>query len=564
MAQTLSKASPAGVTDTQPGALPGAAEASLLETLGARRVVPIIISLMLGMLLAALDQTVVGTAMPRIVTQLGGANYTWVITSYLLASTCTVPVIGKLSDMYGRKSFFIGGMVIFLLGSALCGTAQNMPQLVIYRGIQGLGAGALMPLALSYIGDIFPPAERGKWQGLFTAVFGISSIVGPLIGGAITDNWGWRWVFYVNMPVGAVALIVAALVLPVATLRRQHTIDYLGAALLVVWAVCLLLGFSLGGTELAWNSWQIIALFAVALVGLGTFLLVERRAREPIILPRLFKNDIFAISTFSMFLVAAGMFGAITYLAPFVQLILGQSATNSGIILTPMMGGFIVSSIVGGQLLSRTGRYKVLAIVGFVVGAIGMLLLSRMSPSTTNADLVRNMIVTGLGIGLLMSLFTIVVQNAFSRDMIGQVTSSLTFFRSLGSSIGVAVLGAIVTNAYSSKVASSVPAALAPYVDASKLANQTTASKAIDVPAAIAHLGPQQFQVLALQLATNVKDAFSTSVTLAFAIGACMLVLALVATLFLREIPLTGRQPAARAASEASEVAPETVPEVLV
>jgi MFS family permease len=265
-----------------------------------------------------------------------------------------------------------------------------------------------------------------------------------------------------------------------------------------------------------------------------------------------------------MFLVAAGMFGAITYLAPFVQLILGQSATNSGIILTPMMGGFIVSSIVGGLLLSRTGRYKALAIIGFVVGAIGMFLLSRMTPTTTNSELIRNMIVTGLGIGLLMSLFTIIVQNAFSRNMLGQVTSSLTFFRSLGSSIGVAVLGAIVTNDYSSRVASSIPAALAPYVDASKLSNQSTASKALDVSAAVAQLGPQQFQVLALQLAANVKDAFSSSVTLAFTIGTGMLVLALIATLFLREIPLAGRSPAASVGSEVSEAAPETVPEALL
>src|SRR5262245_39697407 len=230
------------------------------ESLDTRRLVPIIIGLMLGMLLAALDQTIVGTAMPRIVTELGGANITWVVTSYLLASTCTVPIIGKLSDLYGRKLFFIGGMVVFLLGSALSGTAHNMGQLVAYRAIQGLGAGALMPIALAFIADIFPPAERGKWQGLFTAVFGLSSIIGPLIGGAITDHWGWPWVFYVNMPVGAVALIVGLLVLPASTRRKRHTIDYLGAGILIVWAVSLLLGFSLGGTELAWNSWQIIAL----------------------------------------------------------------------------------------------------------------------------------------------------------------------------------------------------------------------------------------------------------------------------------------------------------------
>ncbi len=535
-----------------------------MQSLNTRQLIPIIVSLLLGMLLAALDQTIVGTAMPRIVTELGGANVTWVVTSYLLASTVTVPIIGKLSDLYGRKTFFISGMVVFLIGSALSGLSQNMGELVLFRGIQGLGAGALMPIALSVIGDIFPPAERGKWQGLFVAVFGLASIVGPLLGGAITDNWGWRWVFYVNMPVGAVALVAASLALPASSRRVQHKIDYLGAGVLIVWAVSLLLAVSLGGTELAWNSWQIIGLFVLAAIGLAAFIYIELRQAEPVILPGLFRNDIFAISSLAMFLVSAGMFGAISYLTFFVQVVLGQSATNAGVILTPLMGGFIVSSIVGGQLLSRTGRYKILAIVGFVVGAFGMFLLSRMTPETTNGELVRNMVITGLGIGLLISLFTIIVQNAFTRDKIGQVTSSLTFFRSLGSSIGVGVLGAIVTNTFTSKITSSVPAALAPYVDTSKLSNPGTLKSAIDAPSALQHLGPQQFQLLAGQFATNVKDSFSSSVTLAFAIGMVMMLLGLGVTLFLREIPLRGRQPAERLTSEIAEAEPEIVPEVVL
>ncbi|HKD77125.1 MAG TPA: MDR family MFS transporter, partial [Ktedonobacterales bacterium] len=396
-------------------------QSTTTPSLGSGRLVPIIIGLLLGMLLAALDQTIVGTAMPRIITELGGTNVTWVVTSYLLASTVSVPIIGKLSDLYGRRVFFIGGMVIFLLGSALSGTSQNMAQLVIYRGIQGLGAGALFPIALSIIGDIFPPAERGKWQGLFVAVFGLASIVGPLLGGSITDHWGWRWVFYVNMPVGAVALVAAGLTLPRSITRLKHQIDYLGATVLVVWSVALLLGFSLGGSELAWGSWQIVSLFVLAGAGIVAFVLVELRQPEPIIDPRLFTNDIFSISVVSMFLLTAGMFGAISYLTYFVQIGLGQSATNSGVILTPMMVGFIISSIVGGQILSRTGKYKVMALTGFVVAALGMFLLARMSTATTNGELVRNMIITGLGIGVLMSLFTIIVQNAFSRELLGQV-----------------------------------------------------------------------------------------------------------------------------------------------
>jgi EmrB/QacA subfamily drug resistance transporter len=543
----------------------GAAYADQTPHFDIKQIIPIIVSLMLGMLLAALDQTIVGTALPTIVRQLGGLNYTWVVTSYLLASTCTVPIIGKLSDMYGRKLFFMGGMVIFLAGSALSGTAHDMTQLVIYRGIQGLGAGAIMPIALSIIGDIFPPAERGKWQGLFTAVFGISSIVGPLLGGTITDHWGWRWVFYINMPVGAVALVAAAVALPATTRRVRHAIDYLGAGVLIVWAVALLLGFSLGGTELAWNSWQIITLFAVALVGVVAFLVIELRQREPVILPRLFKNDIFSVSTLSMFLVGAGMFGAITYLTPFVQNILGQSATNAGLVLTPMMGGFIVSSIVGGQLMSRTGRYKILAMVGFSVGAVGMFLLSRMTPTTTNLQVSLFMIVTGLGIGLLMSLFTIVVQNAFSRDMIGQVTSTLTFFRSLGASIGVAVLGAIVTNNFTSRVVAGIPSALRPYVNANaltNLSNLNAAGNAVNKAAASKALGAQQVGHLAGQLAANLKDSFAASATLSFVVGTIMLAVGFASVLFLREIPLRGRQPTANPSSEIGEIAPEPVPEL--
>lgn len=516
-------------------------EPAAVPSVGTRRLIPIIIGLLLGMLLAALDQTVVGTAMPRIVSSLGGTNITWVVTSYLLASTVSIPIIGKLSDIYGRRMFFLGGMVVFLAGSALAGTSQNMAQLVIYRGIQGLGAGALIPIALAVIGDIFPPAERAKWQGLFTAVFGLAAIVGPLIGGAITDHWGWRWVFYVNMPIGLVALITAGLTLPSITRKVMHKVDYLGTGVLVVWATALLLAFSLGGTQAAWNSWQIISLFVVAAVGIVAFILVELRQPEPVIDPSLFKNDIFSISTISMFLLGAGLFGAISYLTYFAQIGLGQTATNTGIILTPMMLGFIVSSIVGGQLMARTGHYKILALVGFAVGSFGMFLLSRMTTSTTNADLIRNMIVTGLGIGVLMSLFTIIVQNAFSNQLLGEVTSGITFFRTLGGSIGVAVLGAIVTNVYTSKLAASVPTPLKPYVNVTNLANLNPNAQAINVAGAVAHLGPQA-KVLLLQLAANVRTSFVSSITLSFTIGMLMMIAGLVVTLFLREIPLRGRE----------------------
>src|SRR6266567_791673 len=324
-----------------------------------------------------------------------------------------------LSETLGRRRLFsiligvILGMVIFLVGSALAGTSQNMTQLIIYRGIQGLGAGAMMPIAMAIIGDLFPPAERGKWQGLIVAVFGLASIVGPTLGGWITDNWGWRWVFYVNMPVGAIAILTAGLVLPKAVRYVKHKIDYLGAIMLVAGAVPLLLAFSWAGTQYPWGSWQIIGLFIYSAIMLVIFIWYESRTAEPIITPQLFKNSIFLVSAIAMFMVSAGMFGAILYLPLFIQGVIGDSATNSGVVLTPMMLGFMFSSLVGGQILSRTGRYKILAICGFIVAALGMFLLSRMVATTAAGEVVRNRIITGLGIGVMMSLFTIVVQNAF-------------------------------------------------------------------------------------------------------------------------------------------------------
>jgi EmrB/QacA subfamily drug resistance transporter len=516
----------------------------LEATVSRGRIIAILIGVMLGMLLAALDQTIVGTALPHIVASLGGLeHYAWVVTAYLLASTVSIPLYGKLSDMYGRRIFFIGGMVIFLIGSALAGTSQNMTQLILYRGIQGLGAGGMMPIALAIVGDIFPPAERGKWSGLFVAVFGLASIIGPTLGGWITDNWGWRWVFYVNMPVGIIAILTAGFVLPKAVRRMHHTIDYLGATTLVAWTVPLLLAFSWAGTQYAWNSWQIIGLFSFAAVMLLLFVLLELRAAEPIITPRLFKNSIFSVSVIATFLVSAGMFGAILYLPLFVQGVLGDSATNSGIVLTPMMLGFMFSSIVGGQLLSRTGRYKILAIFGFAVAAIGMFLLSRMTVTTVEGEVVRNMIITGLGIGVMMSLFTIVVQNAFPYRQLGEVTAGVTFFRSIGSTMGVAVMGTIMTNAFQSNLQSNMPQALTRLLPADRLAQLENPQLLLapDVVARIQH-GFEAFgaqgMVLFHQLIEAIRVSLSTAITTVFFLGFIIMLLGLFVTLFLREIPL--------------------------
>ncbi len=532
---------------------------SLSTTLSRGRLVAILIGVILGMLLAALDQTIVGTALPHIVAELGGLDsYAWVVTSYLLASTVSIPIYGKLSDIYGRRTFFILGMVIFLVGSALAGTSQNMTQLIIYRGIQGLGAGAMMPIAMAIIGDIFPPSERGKWQGLIVAVFGLASIIGPTLGGWITDNWGWRWVFYVNMPVGIVAILTAGIVLPKFVNKRKHIIDFPGAVTLIAGTVPLLLAFSWAGTQYDWGSWQIIGLFAFSAVMLIIFVLIEMRAVEPIISPRLFKNSIFLVSVIAMFLVSAGMFGAILFLPLYVQGVLGDSATNSGVVLTPMMIGFMVSSIVGGQLLSRTGRYKILAMGGFTVAAVGMFLLSRMSATTSDGEVVRNMLITGLGIGVMMSLFTIVVQNAFPYRHLGEVTATLTFFRSIGSTLGVAVMGTIMINGFHNALQSNMPAILKRVVPAGRL-SQLENPRLLLAPDAVAKiqhgfaaLGPQGLTIFR-QLIEAIRLSLSTAITNVFFLGFIIMLLGLVSVLFLREIPLRKSNAAPVVEAPASE-----------
>ncbi|MBI1802064.1 MAG: MFS transporter [Chloroflexi bacterium] len=540
------------------------AAVSMGETLSKRQIVVVLGGVMLGMLLAALDQTIVGTAMPRVITELNGLDhYAWVFTAYLLASTVVVPIYGKLSDIYGRRLFFIGGMVLFLFGSALSGASQDMTQLIIFRAIQGLGAGALMPIAMALIGDLFTPAERGKWQGLITAVFGLATIVGPTAGGWITDNWGWRWVFYVNMPLGALAIIAAGLTLPKHSRHRAHQIDYIGSAALIAATVPLLLAFSWGGSEYAWDSIPIVGLLAFAVVMTAVFIAIENRAAEPIIHPGLFKNGIFNVSVIAMFLLSGGMFGATLFLPLFVQGVLGTSATNSGAVLTPMMLGFMVSSIIGGQILSRTGRYKGLALVAFALAAFGMFLLSQMDAKVSQEVIVRNMIVTGLGIGVTMSLFTIVVQNAFPFEQLGQVTASLSFFRSIGATIGVAVLGTILTGQFKSGLQANLPAALAQAVPADRLAALQnpqllmSAEAMSRVQQGFAAIGPQG-KALFEQLMQAIRISLATAITELFMVGAAAMVLAFVATLFLKEIPLRKtHRPTAAEADAAGEIVAE-------
>ena len=535
-----------------------AAGQSLRETLSRGQIVLALVAVLLGMFLSSLNSTIVGTAMPRIIAELNGLDhYAWVFTAYMLASTVVVPVVGKLSDLYGRRPFYMGGMVIFLIGMALSGTSQNLTQLILYRAVQGLGAGALMPIVQAVIGDIFPPAERGKWQGLTMGVFGLSSIIGPSLGGWLTDNWGWRWVFYVNIPLGFVALAVAFFALPRQSRRRQHRIDYLGAGLLLAWSIPLLLAFSWGGSQYAWASAQVVGLLAVALVGLVAFLVLESRAAEAIINPRFFRTSIFTVSVVATFMVAVGMYGAMLYLPLFAQGVLGDSATASGAVLTPMMLGFVASSIIGGQILSRTGQYKPLALVSFVIATVGAWLLSRMGPAASDGLVARNMVVLGLGIGATMSMFTIVVQNAFPFRQLGQVTSSLQFFRSIGGTVGTAILGSVLTNHFQANFQAGLPAAVRQAVPADKLAafgnpEVLLAPGVLDkVQAQFGALGPQG-QALFQQLILTVRASLAAAIDDLFVISAGAMVLAFLTTLFLKQIPLRkGFQPEAPAARPA-------------
>ncbi len=464
---------------------PAKEQQSSLPQGGGRRIrgfalASVLAALLLTLLLEALDQTIVGTALPRIVGQLQGFDrYTWVVTAYLLGSTTMIPIVGKLSDQFGRKWFFIAGVLLFLAGSALSGAAQTMDQLIIFRAIQGLGAGTGIALVFTVVGDIFPPAERARWQGIFASVYGFSSVVGPTIGGWLTDNGPivgnlitnetrWRWVFYVNIPIGILALAVLLIYLPAnistrsnqlrgwAALRR---VDFIGAILASGATICLLLGLTWGGNQTYdWTSLQVIGVLVAAGALYIAFFITERFVAEPILPLDLFRNRVFAADI--LLGLAAGMtlLGLVIYLPLFLQGVLGESATNSGIVITPMTVSITVGSAAAGIIIAKMQRYQLITILGAIITTIGVFLMTLMTPSTSLLETWRNMIISGVGIGIFFSVMTLAVQNALPRTRMGVGTGAITYIRALGQTLGVAIVGSVVNNTIASDILTRIPA----------------------------------------------------------------------------------------------------------
>ncbi|MFC9930306.1 MDR family MFS transporter [Streptomyces sp. NPDC127190] len=508
-----------------------------------RSVRVVLLALMIAMMLAMLDNMIVGTAMPTIVGELGGLEHlSWVVTGYTLATAACTPIWGKVGDMYGRKGAFLSSIVIFLIGSALSGMAQDMGQLIGFRAVQGLGAGGLMVGVMAIIGDLIPPRERGKYQGMMAGVMALAMIGGPLVGGTITDNWGWRWAFYINLPLGAVALALVTAVLHLPKKRAKAGIDYFGVLLLTVGITSIVLVTTWGGSEYAWTSARIMELIALGVVALIGFVIWQMHAAEPVLPLHIFKSRNFSLMSFIGFVTGFVMFGATLYLPLYQQSVQGASATNSGLLLLPMLGAMLVTSIVAGRVTTNSGRYKAFPIVGGALMIVGLYLLSLMDTGTTRLTSGLYMAVLGLGMGCLMQITMLVAQNSVEMKDMGVASSSTTLFRTLGSSFGVAIMGALFNNRVQHEMATRAGAVGR---------HMTEKSAALDAKS-LAKLPPLVREAY--------QHAVSSGTHAAFLLGAAIAVTVLVAALFVKEVPLKGSGPQKQGPAEGGEDGEDVAP----
>jgi EmrB/QacA subfamily drug resistance transporter len=492
-----------------------------------RSVRVVLMALMITMMLAMLDNMIVGTAMPTIVGELGGLEHlSWVVTSYTLATAAATPLWGKIGDMYGRKGTFMASIVLFLAGSALSGMAQDMGQLIGFRAVQGLGAGGLMVGVMAIIGDLIPPRERGRYQGMMAGVMALAMIGGPLVGGTITDNWGWRWTFYINLPLGVVSLGLISAVLHLPKKRAQARIDYLGAALLTIGITAIVLVTTWGGTEYAWTSARIMELIGIGVAALIGFVFWQTKAAEPVVPLHIFRSRNFTLMSLIGFITGFAMFGATLFLPLYQQAVQGASATNSGLLLLPMLGAMLVTSMVAGRVTTNTGRYKAFPIVGGVLMVVGLYLLSLMDTDTTRLTSGLYMAVLGAGMGCLMQITMLVAQNSVEMKDMGVASSSTTLFRTLGSSFGVAIMGALFNHRVQDVMA------------------ERAGSMGAKITEQSAQLDAASLAKLPVAAREAYQHAVSSGTHAAFLLGAAVAVIVLVSALFVKEVPLKGAGPA--------------------
>lgn len=515
-----------------------------MEHLSHKRKITIMMAIIMAMFFSAINQTIVSTAMPRIIAVLSGMEYySWVITIYMLTSTLATVLVGKLSDIYGRKPFILIGIVIFMIGAFLTGFSKDIYQLIIYRGVQGVGAGIIMASVFTAVGDLFSPRERGKWTGVMMAVFGFSSVIGPTLGGWLVDNFAWKWLFWIFLPLGVVAFFMILFLFPKVERNKSEKIDYLGSFFLSLTIIALLLGFSWAGTKYEWASFEILGLFGAAIAFLVVFIFAERHAKSPVLPLSLFKNDIVTISNAVGFIMNAGMMGALIYLPFFVQGVEGISPTYSGYVTMPMSIAMVVMSTIIGRKITKSGKYKRYALLGLPIMIAGMLIMAFMNNVTLA---VLAMIVFGIGLGVGMPIFSLTVQNAVKPTELGVATASSQLFRNLGGTIGIAVMGTIMTSSLSKnmeKAASSGTGFDFDKVDPT-LAEQLSAFQnpemLLDQPklAKLQSELPADVQPIITQLIDSLRDALSSSLTTVFLSGTAIVAVALILTVFLREIPL--------------------------